>query len=118
MESSGRSDAVSPKGAIGLMGIMPIALKDWNNSHPGDKITKEKLKDEDTNIMVGTWYINERIPELLAEKGIAPSIEAVLSAYNMGAEALSQHIKGNRDFPEETRDYLIKYRMGGDVAAG
>lgn len=118
IESSGISDNVSPKGAIGLMGIMPIVLEDWNERHLDNKFTKKQLKDVDTNIAVGSWYLNERIPELLAEKNIAPSIEAILSAYSMGASALDDHIKGRREFPEETRDYLIKYRMGGDVTAG
>jgi soluble lytic murein transglycosylase len=76
-ESRFDEDAVSPKGAVGLMQITePTA--EWIAKSMGDKdFVIDDLYDPETNIRMGIWYIDN----LRKEFGIT---ELVLAAYNAG----------------------------------
>lgn len=77
-ESNFDGNAVSPRGAYGLMQIMPdtaiwiagkMELKDYK---------VEKLYDDEINIAMGCWYINNLNTEFNGD------INLVLAAYNGG----------------------------------
>lgn len=61
-ESNGTAGAVNPKsGASGLMQVMPVALKDYNQNH-SDKYTMADLRNTDQRsakiqIRVGVWIL-------------------------------------------------------------
>lgn len=57
-ESGGASDAVSPKGAIGVMQIMPYVGQAIANEL-GEEFNVEKLKDPETNIRYGTYLLGK-----------------------------------------------------------
>lgn len=77
-ESSNRANAVSSKGAIGLMQIMPSTGEWIAKKLKLDDYTEEKLNDPDINIRLGCWYIR-----YLCDKynGIE---RTALAAYNAG----------------------------------
>ncbi|MEL7608971.1 MAG: lytic transglycosylase domain-containing protein [Bacillota bacterium] len=77
-ESSGRADAVSKSGAIGLMQIMP-ETGEWIAEKLGmKKFKSEKLTDPEVSIRMGCWYL-----EFLMER-FSSNVVNVLAAYNAG----------------------------------
>mgnify|MGYP000895443525 FL=1 len=76
VESNFRPDAVSHKGAIGLMQIMPETAA-WLGEQGGQAISKEHLFDPKINVEVGTHYLKYLLDRF-------PTDYAALAAYNAG----------------------------------
>ena len=108
IESSGNPLAYNKRSqARGLMQITPICLDDYNgNGGVIFSVRTEELFDPKINIMIGKWYLNYRIPQMLNYYGYPDTIENRLIAYNAG---ISFVVKGWA-LPKETRDYIKKYR--------
>lgn len=99
-ESSGDTNALSPKGARGLMQLMPSTIKTLGVINPNDP---------NENILKGTQYM----ASLLKRFG-SPTL--ALAAYNWGPE----NVAANPDLskaPQETVDYIKKV-SGVDIRAG
>lgn len=60
VESDYRQDAVSEKGAVGLMQIMPAAFADYQRVNPNGRVTNyQQIVDcWKANINVGAWYLS------------------------------------------------------------
>jgi hypothetical protein len=91
--------AVSPKGAIGLMQVMPATAARYGVA--GDKKTsvEKKLSDPRTNIKTGTRYLRDLI-------NLFPGrLDLALAAYNAGEGAVQR--AGNK-IPnyKETQNYV------------
>lgn len=94
VESRGDALAVSPKGAMGLMQLMPTTwatLKD--RYHLG-----ANPFDPHDNIVAGTAYLRE----LLDRFGSS----GFLAAYNAGPRRLQRHLTAAQPLPGETARYL------------
>ena len=76
-ESCFNKNVVSPKGAVGLMQLMPSTAKWIYSNIFNDEFSLEKLKQEDINIELGCYYLN-----YLNNK--FDNIIYVLCAYNAG----------------------------------
>ena len=99
-ESAYRPDAVSPKGAVGLMQLMPATARRFgvaDREHP------------ESNVSAGTAYLR-----LLLDR--FNSVPLALAAYNAGEGAVMRH--GNQIPPyAETRGYVARVlRDYGDAA--
>jgi soluble lytic murein transglycosylase-like protein len=93
VESAYQTQARSPKGALGLMQIMPATGERYGVDAPRD------LLDPATNIDVGTRYLRD------LHQMFDGNIELVLAAYNAGEGAVKRY--GNRIPPyRETQDYV------------
>lgn len=92
-ESNGNSRAVSPKGAMGLMQVMPQTWSDLRIRHRlgGDPF------DPHDNIIAGAAYIR-----LLYDRYGSPGW---IAAYNAGPGRYEASLKG-RPLPPETRAYV------------
>ncbi len=110
-ESDFDKEAVSPVGAKGLMQLTESTAK-WIAEIVGDTdFVVDDLYDPETNIKMGSWYIN-----YLKEK--FDTTELVLAAYNAGPGNVNQWLndstisKDGKDYSnipfEETRDYVKK----------
>lgn len=110
-ESHFRADAVSPKGAIGLMQLMPATAEELANKLGRTDFVAEDLLDPATNIMLGTFYLQILIDEFGEEK-------TALCAYNAGPNKVRSWLKSSTfstdgtnlaqiPYPE-TRDYSEK----------
>jgi soluble lytic murein transglycosylase len=100
-ESGGNPDAVSPKGARGLMQVMPATARD-----PGYGIRPSNGSQAD-DVRVGRQYLKAM------QKEFGGDMAKVWAAYNAGPGRVQQAIKQHgtnwlRNMPEETRNYVRK----------
>lgn len=90
-ESAGQVDAVSPKGAQGLMQLMPDTAKEMaaklNIPYDEQRLTT----DPNYNMALGTAYINEMLGRYNGNSTLA------IAAYNAGPGAVDKWIKENGD---------------------
>ncbi|NCC22575.1 MAG: lytic transglycosylase domain-containing protein [Alphaproteobacteria bacterium] len=96
IESGGDIDAVSPKGAMGLMQLMPGTWDDMKKAHD---ITGDPF-DPQANILAGTAYL-----KAMYERFGYPDMFA---AYNAGPGRYEAFLNAEKTLPKETRDYLGK----------
>ena len=101
-ESSNNPNAKSDKNARGLMQITDPALTDYNTYKQAD-YTMDQMYDPSLNQAVGTWYLNQRIPQMLKHYKLPDTTEYRLWAYNAGIGNVVKGIK-----PKETQDYIAK----------
>ncbi len=86
-ESGFRPGAVSPKGAVGLMQIMPDTGR-WAAENLGfAHFEPDMLKDPATNLMIGTWYLAE------LRKEFGSNLVLVVAAYNAGRGQVREWVK-------------------------
>jgi Transglycosylase SLT domain len=104
VESAGVKRAVSPKGAMGLMQIMPDT---WNELRVRYRLGKDPYNPRD-NIRAGTAYLRE-----LHDRYGSPGF---LAAYNAGPKRYEDYLSGKRSLPPETRAYVAALLpfFGGD----
>ncbi|WP_407168532.1 lytic transglycosylase domain-containing protein [Bradyrhizobium sp. ORS 111] len=95
IESAGDVHAKSPRGAMGLMQIMPATWADLRERyHLGND-----PYDPHDNILAGTAYLRE-----LLDRYGSPG---VFAAYNAGPARYEDHLAG-ASLPDETRAYVAK----------
>lgn len=106
VESARDARAKSPKGAMGLMQIMP---ETWTELRLRYGLGHDPYDPHD-NILAGTAYLHE-----LYDRYGSPGF---LAAYNAGPARYEEHLNDRR-LPAETQAYLAKLApmIGGDVAA-
>ncbi|MET0311083.1 MAG: lytic transglycosylase domain-containing protein [Burkholderiaceae bacterium] len=98
-ESGFDREAVSPKGAVGLMQLMPDTARRFGVSGDAKTPIEKKLTDPRTNIRAGTRYLRLLMDMFPGE------LELALAAYNAGEGAVQR--AGNR-IPNyrETQNYV------------
>jgi Transglycosylase SLT domain len=94
VESSVRVHALSPKGAMGLMQIMPKTYAELRSRyHLGSD-----PYDPRNNILAGAAYLRE-----MRDRYGSPGF---LAAYNAGLTRYEEHLATGRPLPIETQDYV------------
>lgn len=96
VESGGNPRAVSPKGAMGLMQIMPGT---WTALRARYRLGADPFDPHD-NIFAGAAYLRA----LLDRFGRG----GFLAAYNAGPQRFEDYLAGRRPLNDETRRYLSK----------
>lgn len=94
VESNGSVKAVSPKGAIGLMQIMP-------DTYAGLRVRYglgNDPYDPHDNVMAGAAYLRE-MHDRFGSSGF-------LAAYNVGPKRYEDHLATGHPLPDETRNYV------------
>jgi hypothetical protein len=98
-ESGFDTAAVSPKGAVGLMQLMPPTAQRYGVKGDAKTPIEKKLTDPKTNIAAGTRYLSHLMVMYPGK------IELVLAAYNAGEGAVKRY--GNQIPPyKETQNYV------------
>ena len=107
VESANDVRAISPKGAMGLMQIMPPT---WAELRARHALGNDPYDPRD-NILAGAAYLRE-----LHDRYGAPGF---LAAYNAGPGRYEEHLAG-RPLPAETRAYVatLAPQIGGGEIAG
>lgn len=99
VESGFNPGAVSPKGAIGLMQVIPDTGARFGVTADARRSIEQKLADPHTNIAAGVRYLRwlmEQYPN---------DLELTLAAYNAGEGAVRRHHNQIPPYPE-TRQYV------------
>jgi soluble lytic murein transglycosylase-like protein len=98
-ESGFNATAVSPKGAVGLMQVMPATAERYGVTSDRKMPVEKKLADPGTNIKTGARYLRYLL-DLFPGR-----LELALAAYNAGEGAVQR--AGNRvpNYPE-TQNYV------------
>jgi Transglycosylase SLT domain len=99
VESGFDPAAVSPKGALGLMQIIPDTARRYRIAGDRKHTLEQKLLDPVINVRVGTRYLHD----LLAL--FAGDLRLALAAYNAGEGAVSRHDNNVPPYAE-TEDYV------------
>lgn len=118
-ESKFQERALSPKGAYGLMQIMPTTAE-WISNYVDIKITNNDiLYDPETNIKMGCWYLNNLSKEFDGQT------ELILASYNGGRGnvnkwlAQDEYSKDGKTLHKipfaETNDYVKRVKFSYKV---
>ena len=99
VESGFNPSAVSPKGAIGLMQVIPDTGTRFGVSADARRSVEEKLADPRINISAGVRYLRW-LMELFPD-----NLELVLAAYNAGEGAVQRYNNRIPPYPE-TQQYV------------
>ncbi|MDQ7794891.1 MAG: lytic transglycosylase domain-containing protein [bacterium] len=97
VESRFRPDAVSPKGALGLMQVMPDTGRWIASQFEMDDFSPEMLLDPFLNIRFGTWYLAHLQEEFRGDTVMA------LAAYNGGRSRVREWARAADWIPGEGR---------------
>jgi soluble lytic murein transglycosylase-like protein len=110
VESGGNSQAVSPKGAQGLMQLMPATAERFSVGNPFDPVD---------NVLGAVRFINFIKRRQAERPELQGSLAALLAAYNAGPGAVEKY-GGVPPYPE-TQEYvrrvMLAYLLGGDLPA-
>lgn len=111
-ESHFRKNAISAKGAVGLMQVLPNTADDV-----AEKLGLQEfdLQDPETNIKIGSFYLSSLLQTF-------ENLDSALAAYNAGPakvrawlknEQLSKDGKTLKKIPfKETQNYVKKVKIG------
>lgn len=98
-ESAFNPAAVSPKGAVGLMQLMPATASRFGVQADANQTISQKLVDPAVNIPAGTRYLRKLLDMFPGRTDLA------LAAYNAGEGAVQKY--GNQIPPyKETQNYV------------
>ncbi len=110
-ESGHRMGAVSPKGAVGLMQLMPATAREVGAWLGYDEVNAAMLRDPELNLRLGIEYLGWL-------RGQYDSLELTLAAYNAGPGRVAKWRRDNPDLPpdrlveevafDETRTYVAR----------
>lgn len=109
IESAGDRLAVSHRGAMGLMQVMPST---WAALRVRHGLGADPFAPQD-NILAGTAYLREMLDRF-------GTVSLMLSAYNAGPGRVDDHLETGRPLPAETRAYVAAATpmlTGGDPGA-
>lgn len=94
-ESAGDRHAMSHRGAMGLMQVMPAT---WAGLRAQHGLGADPFAPQD-NILAGTAYLREMLDRF-------GSVPLMLAAYNAGPRRVEMHLATGQPLPAETRAYV------------
>jgi len=101
VESAFNPYARSPKGALGLMQLMPATIRDFGVSNPFNPVE---------NIRAGVAYLRQLLDRYQNNEVLA------LAAYNAGPAAVDRHGQSVPPY-RETKNYVLRVNQAADQPA-
>jgi hypothetical protein len=98
-ESGYEPTAVSAKGALGLMQVIPETAARYGVTDDRKQTVAEKLFDPATNLRIGTRYLRDLL------RLFGDDLELALAAYNAGEGAVQRYDNRIPPYPE-TQEYV------------
>ena len=108
VESAFDPSAVSPKGAIGLMQIIPATAERYGVVPDATRTIAQKLMDPATNVRIGTRYLADLMERFENDLTLA------LAGYNAGEFAVERYNRRVPPYPE-TRAYVAMVHQFRDL---
>lgn len=102
-ESGFDAKVVSPRGAVGLMQLMPITASEYGLPADPPQLSVKQLLQPETNIDVGTRYLRDLLQKF------AGRIDLALAAYNAGVSTVRQ--AGDKVPPYKETQAFVKTVM-------
>ena len=99
VESAFEPTAVSSKGALGLMQVLPETAERYGVTDDAKRTLEQKLLDPTVNVRIGTRYLSD----LLAL--FANDLDLALAAYNAGEAAVQRYDNQVPPYPE-TQEFV------------
>jgi soluble lytic murein transglycosylase-like protein len=99
VESGYNAQAVSPKGAVGLMQLIPATAERYGVRADKKRSIEQKLMDPRTNIRAGAQYLADLM------RSFPGRLDLALAAYNAGEGAVLRHKRSVPPF-KETQAYV------------
>jgi soluble lytic murein transglycosylase-like protein len=99
VESAFDPAAISAKGALGLMQVIPDTGARYGVAADRKRTVLQKLLDPEINVRVGTTYLADLLVLF------ADDVDLALAAYNAGEQAVARYANRIPPFPE-TREYV------------
>lgn len=99
-ESAFRHDAVSSKGAVGLMQLLPSTAEEVAREIELEWTGDHLLRDPEINIELGSYYLSKLRDRF-------DSLEAAVVAYNEGPNRLARLRQANASLPTYYRDRVF-----------
>lgn len=103
-ESGFDPHAISDKGAIGLMQVLPGTAVRYGIAGDDRRSIDDKLRDPAINVRIGARYLHDLLERF------AGDLALVLAAYNAGEGAVALHANHVPPFAE-TRNYVTRVRQ-------
>lgn len=100
VESAFDPAARSPKGAVGLMQIVPATAQRYGLLSDAKRTLEQKLMDPATNVRIGTRYLADLMMRFENDATLA------LAGYNAGEHAVERYERRVPPFPE-TQAYVV-----------
>jgi soluble lytic murein transglycosylase-like protein len=99
VESGFDAGAVSDKGAVGLMQVLPATGERYGVSADKRRSVEQKLKDPKLNLRIGTHYLAD-LMTMFPDR-----VDLALAAYNAGEQAVIDHRNAIPPY-HETQNYV------------
>ncbi|MDH4182418.1 MAG: lytic transglycosylase domain-containing protein [Betaproteobacteria bacterium] len=94
VESAYEPAAVSAKGAVGLMQVIPATAERYGLTADRRASVEQKLKDPATNVRIGARHLSDLIERF------GQDLRLALAAYNAGEGAVERYARAIPPFPE------------------
>ncbi|MEO8676497.1 MAG: lytic transglycosylase domain-containing protein [Casimicrobiaceae bacterium] len=108
VESAFEPDAVSTKGALGLMQVMPDTGARYGVAADRKRTLEQKLLDPEINLRIGTAYLRDLLMLFTGDLALA------LAAYNAGEQTVLRYSNRVPPYPE-TQEYVKLVRQFYDL---
>jgi soluble lytic murein transglycosylase-like protein len=118
VESAFIADAVSNKGALGLMQVIPETATRYGVVADKHRSVEQKLLDPRINVVIGTRYLRDLLTMYAGDVALA------LAAYNAGEQAVERYARQIPPFPETqefvklVQQFYALYQPARPVATG
>ena len=104
VESGGDPIATSPKGAMGLMQIMPSTAREIASQRNMLAHVDARLLDPAYNIDFGAYYLSRQMHAFRSNNPML-TVERAAGAYNGGPARMARHLNTGERLPAETMRY-------------
>ncbi|MEM6291288.1 MAG: M56 family metallopeptidase [Myxococcota bacterium] len=105
LESRGRATAKSPRGARGLMQLMPATAAEIAAQRGLEVPRAQDLDDPALNLDLGTWYLAQQLERFKSAGDEADVVAWAAAAYNGGPSAAARALRGEAELSDETARY-------------
>lgn len=105
LESRGNPQAVSARGAVGLMQIMPETARKIAEARGIRNFDVAELRDPATNLDFGAWFLSRQLATFGDGELTDESVRQAAAAYNGGPYRLRRHLEHGEPLSAETERY-------------